>query len=200
MKKTEILSLPKIQFAHAFEADKYSNSFSPNNNFIEVTYMKQGETTLLHGNDVYTAREGDILCILLNSEIAVKSDSFHCHHTVGAEVLWTQTESENALHLPLITKASAATEEITALIDSFIYDPCLYNDSYAKAATVFMNILCKINSIYLESEASVPGSVHMLSIRAKKYIHENLHKGITRKEVAVYLCITPQYLFNVFNK
>ena len=200
MEKTDILSLPKILFAHVHKADRYNTTFSPSDNIIEITYLKQGTLNLIKDDELFTAHEGDIICGIRDKFTVVKSDSFHCHHTVGANVLWTHTDAANALYLPLITRASNATEEISKIIYSFIYEPFLYEDTYAKAATKFMDILYKINSIHQSQiDIDLPKS-NMYVIRAKKYIHKNLHKNITQSEIARYLNITPQYLCQIFRK
>lgn len=200
MKKIEILSLPQVQFAHIHRADNFSNSFSANNDFIEVCYIKQGNLTLSHKQKVYNAYEGDIVCIVPTSEITVSSDCFHCHHVVRMNVLWEQLDETNALSLPILTKASHATEEITKNIDKFIYEPYLFENSFAKAATVLLNILYKINSIHINEKKDTHPSYSLLSMRAKKYIHKNIYKHISQTEVANFLGITPQYLCNIFKK
>ena len=201
MKKTEILSLPKILFAHSFSANEYSNNnFPQRSDVIEVTYIQEGYLSIVKDNEIFRAQTGDILCLLHDSPMAVTCKDFHCHHTVRAAVLWETTNASNALHLPLITKACQETEEISEIIDKFVYSSYLYDNSYAKAATEFMNILCKINSIYIKNNESASSQTNILSIRAKKYIEKNIYKPITQAEVARYLGVTPQYLCNIFKK
>ena len=200
MKKTEILSLPKILFAHTYSTNDYSNSFPIQPGCIEITYIKTGSLTLHVNNEAFVAQAGDVVCALRDAPSIITSEGFHCHHTVKAAVLWESTDASNALNLPYVTKASSETEYIEKIIDGFIYSPYLYDNSYAKAATDFMNILCKINSIYLKENESVHSQSNILTLRAKKFIDKNIYKNITQSEIADFLGITPQYLCSVFKK
>lgn len=200
MKTVDISSLPKIRFAHLHSADNYLISFEPRSRDIEVSYIAEGEVTIQKNNQSVTASKGDILCHIYDSTTTIKSDVFHCHHTVYANIDWKDTESPNGFYLPLLTKASSDTEEITKMIDMFIYKPYLYENAYAKSATVFMNILYQIDALNRNKEEFRQPEGHLLVTRAKKYIYKNIHNPITQSEVAEYLNITPQYLCNIFKK
>ena len=84
------------------------------------------------------------------------------------------------------------------MIDRFIYQPYLYENSKGKWASAFLNILCKIDKINASpKEIQQPENI-LLTTRAKKYIHANLHRPITQQEVAQHLNISPQHLCHVF--
>ena len=200
MKIIDIRSLPVVEFAHIFEADTYSNSFRPSDNFIEVSYVSEGSMEISIGNERFIAEKNDLICLVRSNEITINAQKFHSHHTVGVNVGWTETDCANAFHIPFLIKSSPETYDIAKMIDNFIYKPYLYENSLAKSATEFMNILYKINEISQNEKELTYTESYILAKRAKKYIHLNLHKPITQKEVAEYLDITPQHLCNIFKK
>lgn len=194
----DICTLPVIRFAHEHSAQGYTSFFRPNSTIMEVGYVVEGALHMQKDDQSYTAEKGDIICFICDSYIHGKSDTFHCHHTVSANVDWVKTSSANGLYLPFVTKASPETEEITEIIDSFVYKPYLYENAQARSAGDFLRILNKIDTINRGSVEFHEPVSYLLVTRAKKYVADNLYKKITQAELAEYLNVTPQHLCRVF--
>ena len=199
MKYIDISTLPQVKFAHKHSADTYCFSINSNIKGIEVCYISDGTLALKKDGEEFTAEKGDILCFIHDSDVIIKSESFHSHHTVFAEACFDFTDSSNGFYLPLVTKASAETEKIKDLIDAFIYKPYRYESAISKSSTEFLNILYKIDTVNSKNSNSI-SEKNLLVQKAKKYIYKNIHKTIVQKEIAEHLNITPQYLCTIFKQ
>lgn len=196
LKTVELNSMPKLKFAHVYQADRYFHVFCKNQEYIEVCYIAEGKVFFEKNGKTFLAEKGDVVCCLLDSGVTVKTEEFHCHHTVSSMVKWEYSES--GLHLPVLTKASAKTKEIETMIDEYIYKPYLYENSITRSANLFINILCKID--FLNQDNTGKDGTFLLTERAKKYIHRYLHNPLTQTEIAEYLGISCGYLCNIFQK
>lgn len=197
MNTVQLLGLPTFCFAHIHNAEKYHHNMTTNHTRLEVSYITEGSLNLCVDKQHFVLEKGDIICSNLQP-ISLDVDSFHCHHTVCALVDWRTTSGLNHLLLPTVTKASSHTEKIKELIDEFIYNGYLYEDSPEKNASLFLNILCKIDTCNRNSGYEHYPAGYILVQRAKKYIHRNLQTPISQTDVANYLGVTPSYLCNVF--
>ena len=200
MNTIDVVTLPKIKFAHVYSTEHYAIDFSRCNQLIEVTHIADGTVTIHKDGETLTASAGDILCFIRDTAITISSDNFHCHHTVCADAQWITCHGDDGLFLPLITKASSETENIAAMIDTFIYEPYRYEYSCAKGGVDFLNILCRIDAHYRQYADTRRAESHLLARRAKRYIYQHIHQPISQNEVAEHLGITPQYLCSVFKK
>lgn len=197
----DIISLPKLSFAHTYSTNKYQNKFSKKNNFLEISYITEGSLTVKVNGEVYVAKKGDVLCLLPENEITVYTNEQHSHHTVGVDVDWEFSENTlQGIYLPTLTPASHGTEDIHAIIDDFILKRERYSASNAKFAAKFLDILCKIDKCARKyNNIQHPKEVLYVE-QAKNYISRNINKPITQKEIAESLKISPGYLCNIFKK
>lgn len=198
MKSLQLLSLPTYAFAHIHKADHYHHTLPSNTARLEVSYLAEGSLTVETSEGTVELRKGDITCFYSSS--TVHTDSYHCHHTVCANVEWQFSDSPGHLLLPFVTPSCTASEEIKELIDQFIYQTYLYENSPEKSACDFLQILCKIDQCNRKSEEQAGSGSSILVSRAKKYIHRHLYTPITQEEVAAHLNITPGYLCSIFRK
>lgn len=200
MKKFDIVTLPNIRFAHTHEADSYNVSFKALGDRIEVLYVAEGQICFKKGNVNYIAEKGDIICHTFDSDIHIKADAYHCHHTVSANVFIRETDNSNGLYLPYLIKASKETEVLKEMIDFCIYKPYKYENSSTKEAKIFLDILCKIDEISRKEKTFSEKGTSIWAEKAKAYIHQNIKKPLTQTEVANHLGISTGYLCNVFKK
>lgn len=199
MKTYEICEMPRLNFAHTYEGDRYSNSFRTFSDHIEVTYIYNGELEIIIENECIKACAGDVLCNTYDKSVSVRSDRYHCHHTVGLFAKWEYAKSAAAgLYLPRLIKSCNETKEITRLIDEMIFETYKYENSPTKTSGALLNILCKIDEIGRKKENTYKSEASILAERAKKYIRDNIHRSITQAEIAEHLGISSGYLCNIF--
>ncbi len=198
MNCVEITSLPDILFSHIYKADRYHNSFSVRENFLEVSYIADGSFDLEVGSEKFYAKKGDIICLFHNKDTFIQTNQFHSHHTVGVKVNWFFSSDEHGLHLPTITPANTAN--ICRLIDNFIHNQIIYKESKILGATKFLELLCAIDKCNRKTKNVNLPSEFLYTKRAKSYIQKNIHTCITQVSIAEHLGISSEYLCTVFKK
>ena len=192
----EINSLPQIQFAHIYRAEEYGSVFLPTENFVEITYIAEGELSCEAEGRVYTARKGDVLCLLHTAEIRVWAEKPHCHHTVGVKLEWVPSDS--ALQIPVVLSGGEERAEIAGGIDRIIRHLEEYKACRAKGGAAVLNLLCAIDrGSRREENISLSGEA-VYAVRAKRYIQQHIHEPITQRNIAAHLGITSGYLCSVF--
>ena len=195
----KLLSLPEIIFSHFYKADSYRNRFSVKENFLEISYIADGEIDLKIGGDTFCAKKGDVICFFHNKDTCVSAKNFHCHHTVGTLTEWDITDNEkNDLFLPVVTPAEYNTAPICRLIDGIIYNQVTYKTVKAAGASEFLKLICEIDSCNRKRHNFSLQGQTLYAAKAKDYIQKNIHSPITQKSVAEYLGISPEYLCSVF--
>lgn len=199
MNTVELRSLPKFRFAHIYQAEQFRNVIPPSADFIEVSYVAEGDLSLQVGEKTFTAGKGDILCMLHQERSVVNAPAYHCHHTVGVAAEWAFTDGlAGGLYLPPVTRAGEGTDGICHLIDGFIHRQSLYRESDSRCAAGFLQLLCEIDKYNRRSgHFRLPGD-QLYAQRAREFVQQHIHEPITQNTVAEHLEISPGYLCSVF--
>ena len=197
----EIETLPYVKFAHVYNAETYSNTFSKRENSMEVAFISEGSITIEYKGKEYVANKGDIVLLPYDQEQTnIKAYAYHEHHTAFAHLKWSLQDNINGLYLPLITPARFNTRSAANIIDQLIRNQLIFKESKTKGASKFLELLCEIDQCNRkQTELNLPSEV-LYTQRAKEYVQTNLHLPITQRSVARYLSITPEYLCSVFKK
>ena len=198
MQAIELKGNAVVDFAHVYKAERYENTIAMAENEIEISFLTEGELIIQDGAQMFVASKGDIMCSYGGAK-RVKSEKFHCHHTVRFRFDHIY-KGEKGLLLPFLTKASALTEEIEKWLDLLIYKPYLYLDSPTKSTYAALSVLCKIDETFRAEGGEKFKEGQMLAQRAKKYVHKRLSEPLTQREVARYLGVSPGYLCGQFKK
>ena len=196
-----LLSLPTVTFAHTFRSDTYSNKFPTSTNFVEISYIADGEVHLTIDDRTLHARKGDLLCLFHEKIIFSQAEKSHCHHTVGFHVDWRMAEDiSQGLLLPQLIPEKAGVQTACDLIDELIRNQVQYITTPVKGAAKLLELVCEIDRICRKMlEAKIP-SEQLYTQRAKEFIQHNLPVPITLSAVAKHLGISPEYLCTVFKK
>lgn len=201
MKYVEIQGMPKFNFSYKFEAEERKYDFESSYELIEILYVSEGGFSIRKQNREYTAEAGDVVCIVRDAPIIIKTDGAHCYHTVSARVRWSFTDNHtNGLFLPIVTKHSKHTEKITETIDRLVFFSSKYDNSDIKFANEFLSIVCAIDEINRKNPEYLQNEISIQVEKAKKYIQKNIHSPITQTEVAEYLGISAGHLCRLFKK
>jgi len=201
LENVEILTLPRLRFAHVYKAGQFRNFFPASPDFIEVSYVAEGGMEITEGGRVYQIQKGDVLCALHQSPLTVNAPAFHCHHTVGITADWTAVrEGSYGLRLPTVTRAEDGTEPICRLIDGFINRQAHYRASGTRSAAKILELLCQIDHCSRHASGfQLPGE-QLYAQRARELIQQRIHQPLTQREIAAQLGISPGYLCSVFKK
>lgn len=201
MQTYEIETLPRVQFAHIYHAETYSNSLFQKEYAMEISYISEGTIVVTYRGRDYEAQQGDIVCLPYGQErIRIRASAYHEHHTVCAKFDRTLQASGNGLFLPLVTPAVCHTRTAATLIDRLIRDRSSFKSSPTWGAAEFLTLLCELdrcNRKRLEEE--LPSDVRYTQ-RAKEYVRDHLQQPIVQREVARALSISPEYLCAVFKR
>ncbi len=206
MKRLKILSLPQMHFAHTYKSDEYQSAWLGNTNLMEVTYITSGSLRFSVGQDIYEAREGDIICLgaTVGSNIVnIKADGYHSHHTVCFYISAEYIESADPClpEIPLITTVPDGSPKCLNYIDDIIYAHTIHpHKSDIKCVGLFLELLNEISLINERSRDSFNSGEYYYVRKTKKYIYMHLAEPIRQQDIAAYLGITPEYLCAVFKK
>lgn len=200
MYRFQINSLPKINFAHIYNADKYTNNFRKSNSSIEITYISQGTMKITSKNNVIFLNKGDIFFNQYNEALKIESSDFHEHHTVCMMLDYVDAPDGEGLYLPIITRSASSLTSVYNAIDNIIINIIDYKENPVKGALKSLDLLCKLDECNRKlRDRSLP-SAALYTQRAKEFLHKNIHAQITQKDVADHLGISTEYLCAVFKK
>lgn len=197
----KILSLPQIEFAHTYSAEKYSSVLGRREASVEITYISNGCLQTETYGEKADADKDDILCNMSLTPLRVFASSPHEHHTVRFNVKFEKTDKsdKNSLLLPRITKKSPKSHICQALIDEIIKQHALAPDDKIRCAGLFIRLLTELDNI--NREALIPDYTSTrYTEQIKSYIYENIRNKIVQRDIARKLGITPEYLCAVFKK
>ncbi len=199
MKQISVFSMPKLCFAHSFEAEQYSNGSGVCKNRIEVAVLVEGDTVLDIGGKRIETHAGDVVCNTFTEPLKIYAKSFHRHHTVSATLEWEPVES-GGLFIPTVITKDMHNETLMRMIDNFVYGFDALNSNPTRAAAKFLELLCAIDDIARKQGLyTVPGSA-LYTERAKRFISQHITEPITQKEIAEHLNISPGYLCTIFKE
>ena len=201
MKSVEILSLPRVRYAHAFQTKSYQHTFPPKDDWLEISYISEGKLVITCNGEEYIAQKGDIICLCCYPHsICVKTDELHEHHTVIARVKWERREDARGLCLPMVTPESLHTKKAAKQIEEFVCNPLLFQESPSKGAVLFLDLLAEIDRCNRNARKEHSPQELLYSRRAKEYVQQHLHSSMEQRRVAAHLGLSPEYLCAVFKK
>ena len=202
MQYITIKSIPKLIFAHTFQAPTYHNQLQPKQNLIEVGYMKEGQSHVTSNSSQFTLHEGDIFCLLYRDVGTIQAENYHNHHTVGFYTEFTLSQEPDDETIPLTECIKASSHSVRAykLIDDIIRIKNFHPENTLSCIGLFLQLLDELENECRRNERHYATGEYRYVRKAKQYIYENIARPIQQKEIAAYLGITPEYLCNIFKK
>ncbi len=208
-----LTEIPKIGFAHHFQAENYQASYGLKTISIELVYIKSGSfTAKLYGKN-YDIVPGSILVLprTLPLTLTAEKGVVHTHCTVqlllkSPPMLIEATDKEthaltDGIVLPFITPPCPENESIKKELYAIISSVgTLGEEGKLSAALSAMGILAKLERIYRQTLYTKSGKASLLEYKIKNYISANIHKPFTIAELAHALGKTPNYLNSVFKQ
>lgn len=205
-------SLPDIGFAMRHSRMHYSADYGNNlKKCIEVAYINSGGINITLNGDEMHAPEGSVVVLFRHLPISTETvgEGLHSHDTVLGEfedldfVLGSKEISciRRGLEIPFVTMPSARTEKIGIEIRRIVSDMTKERDSKEFCASVtFVSILKELSDIYVsENDASLRTTEKNVPI-IKRYIDDNIDRGITIGEIASHIGKSSNYTGQLFRK
>lgn len=194
MKLIEPKTLPKCRFAHTYAAPSYRHFFNKIDNFLEITYIKEGKLAVKQGEEQYVAQKGDIVINCFGGDTSMAGDEYHCHHTVAFKF-----EYDRIGYSSPVISCGQNSAQIYYLIDEIIKLKSLSPESENKISGLFLQLIGELEA-EVDRSSLRNSSEHRYVRHAKQYIFDNITLPIKQAELAEFLGITPEYLCSVFKK
>lgn len=202
MQYIKITSMPKLVFAHTFQAPMYRNQLQKKQNMMEIGYMKEGQSRITNSSSQFALHEGDIFCLFYRDAAAIQAENYHSHHTVGfcTEFTLSPEPSDETIPLTEYIKAPSHSGHAYKLIDDIIRIKNFYPENTLSCVGLFLQLLDELGNECRRHDPHYAGGEHRYVQKAKQYIYENITCPIQQKDIAAQLGITPEYLCNIFKK
>ena len=205
-------SLPNIGFAMRHSRKHYSANYGNNmKKRIEIAYINSGGINICINGEKMHAPEGSVVVLFRHLPISTETvgEGVHSHDTVlgefreldfvlGGEETYTD---QCRLEIPFVTMPSEKTEKIGVKIRQIVSDMTNERESKEFCASVtLVSILKELSDIYAsESSTSFKITEKNVSI-IKRYVEDNIDRGITIGEIASHIGKSPNYTGHLFKK
>ncbi len=217
----ELLRFDRIAFAHSLTAADYRYRLDnlgygiygeapEKGGVLEIGFVEENPLILHTDAGDFEIGENCIFVIPPNCSFSVESRDPGIHRHTGVEFLIScnatkvpafQQPEGQTLTLPLIIPPMPGSNEVFSLIRSVV---CTWGAqpvrSYFEECAEFMLLLSKLSQLAWSAEDSdrvSPGNRRYCT-RAKTYVSENIHRGLTVSEISEALSISKNYLTNIF--
>ena len=200
MQYLKLIGIPKLKFAHVFNAEHYKNRLPKRKNYIEISYVAEGSLTAITNSETLIKHTGDITCSFFQENVCTFAEQPHEHHTVCFEAEYELSEELRPTAIPIDTYFPPVKEskKIYHLIDEIIRISKNREDNDLFIASLFLQLLDALSVLSISSNTSEHFTGELYAQKAKTFILNNLQYPIQQKEVAEHLHITPEYLCSVF--
>lgn len=206
-------SLPKVGFALHCKISKYNRMFTPEQEGIEVLYVKKGTVYFEYHGSKWTAPPGSLLILQrdLPFKLYTKNNETSEHSTVQLltdfiitvtpDLDTDSTYHQDALALPFILYPSSANEEIMRKMNSIISDVGDYSsNNNINRNIILVSVLYDISQVWKSQRKTNVKSPSILCYKIKKLISENIEKDVSLDFLSEKIGKTPNYLNYIFKE
>ena len=193
-----IKSIPSIAFAHEYATDNYDISFPTNPNFIEISYLLEGDSICYRGNQQKTISVGSFMIGYRTEPVRFYSKGRHHHITVG---FYADIQPGNDLVLPehmIFPGSEKLVHELKQIVEEYT----LYHTTTVKLIGMLFTLMADLDFEYrrIALHDSVSYSEQRYTEAAKRYIIGRIREKIYVSEVADYVHLSVAYLSNLFKR
>ena len=193
-----IKSIPSIEFAHEYATDNYDISFSVNENFMEISYLIEGDTICCRGNKQKIIPAGSFIISHRSEPERFFSKSRQHHITVG---FYAEIQPGSDLILPenmVFPGAEKLIHELKQIVEEYT----LCHTTTVKLIGMLFTLIADLDSEYrrIALHDSVSYSEQRYTEAAKRYIISRMRERIYVSEVADYVNLSVGYLSNLFKR
>lgn len=209
----EFSSLPATGFALHCKIPLYYQDFTPEQEGIEIVYVKSGTITVEYNDNKWDAPVGSILILKrdLPFKLYTQNNETNEHSTVQILADFKITVSEDvdadftaqrdALALPFLLSPSLGNERIMKKMNAIISDVAdLSGGGSMNRGLLLSSMLYDIAQVWKTQNKINEKSPSILCYKIKKLIAENEGEDISLDFLAQKLDKTPNYLNFVFKK
>ncbi len=194
-------SMPRVEFAHRYGTEAYSNFIRPKACSVEISYVLQGCIQIEEaGKNMEIASCESVVTTVYDRDRHFSCPGeYHQHSTVGFTVDYEETEA-GGLILPQILSFQTPDNPIRPLIEQMVLQYSLEPESPRVLAMLF-ELMGKISDLYQsELQHATTFGKEWYVTRAKQYIIENIAKPPRVSDTAKFLDISSGYLSHIFTE
>ena len=221
----KLKELPHILFACRADIRNYRNEFRCPKNFLEISYIEEGNIICRHADGSAEIRSPGMLCCVFsdhNYETLSQNGERQKHVTVAVRAAYgfETIDSESCIDI-------ASLKERLQKEDLFLIPGCMMlhqqenrvphlikkiishyhsanSGSYARALAEWFSLAAYLTEITLreidDSNHAISPSEEQYTNKAMQYIHENYTRKITVRDIAEALSLSEGYLHRIFKK
>lgn len=206
-------SIPQTGFALHCKIPRYYQNFTPEQEGIEIVYIKSGTIIVEYLNNEWTALPGSILVLQRNLpfKLYTKNNETNEHSTIQLltdfkiEVIQNLDSSTisdtDSLAIPFILQPCSANEEIVKKMNAVISDVGdVASGNRMSHGLVLASVLYDINQIWKSQKKVNEKSPSILCYKIKKILSEHIEDDISLEFIAKQIGKTPNYLNYVFKE
>ncbi|MCI8413902.1 MAG: helix-turn-helix transcriptional regulator [Clostridia bacterium] len=189
-------SLPNILFAHEFSSDNYRFSFPAQSNFIELSYLIEGDIEVHRKNGVYTVPQGSVMIWMRNQDQHTLSHTRQSHVTVGFHIEYI---NGNDLCLPefLPNADKKFRSDIAAIVNEYN----LQEKNTTELCARILQLLANVSTAYESKRNKCDDyGIQLYRAKAEQYIVAHLKEKIRVSDVAQALQLSESYLSEIFHR
>ncbi len=221
--KIILKGLPEVVFAHNYKTARHNMSMAPQNSFIEITHVVQGDLICNTQEGGYALTEKSIHCFMYDKSCSFYSQREHEHNTVGLRLayekkiitaqevlaLWQSSfDGEKAgadtVIIPDIITDSRYVNEISQTVRKIIRISTLSThvsalNAMSKVYELFQLLTdYSINLATVETRGISYGDT-LYCTKATAYISEHISEQISVPQIAKELRISIGHLSRIFH-
>lgn len=209
----EFSALPVTGFALHCKIPRYYQEFTPDQEGVEIVYVKSGTITVEYNENKWDAPVGSILILKrdLPFKLYTQNNETNEHSTVQILTDFKITVSEDvnadftlhreSLALPFLLYPGLGNERIMKKMNAIISDAADFSGSGRMSRGLFLSsILYDIGEVWKTQNKTNEKSPSILCYKIKKLIAENEGGDISLDFLSKKLGKTPNYLNFVFKE
>lgn len=208
MYSINLKSLPVLQYAHEYSSHSYITQLRTRQQFIELTYLEEGNLTLSDEQETIVMKEDTLMAYLYPNKKNLFTDKYQKHLTIGFSIDFEYSDKEPRIFLPSneIIAMPNVKPLFTKIIEEYNMNLQVEKDysfhSYTsmKINSLIFDLLNEINSICKKTVEKNERNFgyDRYAKKAKIYILNNITKQVKVSAIAAELGISPGFLSRVF--
>ncbi|MBE7048985.1 MAG: helix-turn-helix transcriptional regulator [Ruminococcaceae bacterium] len=203
-------SIPEIGFAHHHYSSRYTFNYGSKNNSFEIVHINAGAIILEFNGETFYAGKGDIFVLFRHLPIKLLTygheEQSHCTVQVEFDYDFQLVDTnepfrDDGIILPFVTQRSTLTKEIKNDLYGIVYQTSTSPNRYSfSAALKTIGVMEKLDSIARNEFMRVKPSHSHLTALVENYVHDNIDKKISLKDISDAIGKSPNYINSIFKK
>lgn len=191
-------SLPNIVFAHQYTSENYDMEFPEQPNFIEISYIQNGEITIIKENEIERVPENAIMISIRKEKERTLAHAGQSHITVGFTVELGDGDELQLPNYAVFPNAKKYYERLNHIVKEFTLQRKTTTGIAGMLFTLLADIDAEYRKFLLPRDTNY--SEKRYAERAKRYVVNHLSEKIYVADIARATGLSVGYLSNLFRR